>query len=243
MTTDRRAFIAAGAATALTAFVPTAWSEAAPSPAPASGKTRGELVRKKPPLSSELVFEFVRAGHNNLPRVKELLAQEPTLINATWDWGAGDWETALGGASHLGNRENARYLLDHGARIDAYAAAMLGERDTMLSLLKASPPAAKAKGPHGYTLLYHVAISGDIAVAEAVKALLEPNAPDFNQALSAAVRDRHLPMTTWLLANGVTNPNHPDGLGKTPLAIATEKGLNEIAELLRRHGARVSAGA
>src|SRR6185437_14524166 len=84
----------------------------------------------------DTVWQFVRAGHNNLPKVKELLAQDRMLIFSAWDWGKGDdgqWETALGGASHTGNREIARYLLSQGARIDCFCAAMLGQRDVVLA--------------------------------------------------------------------------------------------------------------
>lgn len=236
MHTDRRRFLVAGAAASVAAILP---AFGTPEESPASAlKPPTELARKRPPLGKDLVFEFVRAGHNNLPRVKEMLANEPMLLNAAWDWAAGDWETALGGASHLGNRENARFLLDQGARIDAFCAAMLGEHEVLAALLAANPATARAKGPHGYTLLYHVAISGHVPTAERVKSLLDANAPDFNQALSAAVRDGHLEMTQWLLANGVTNPNQRDGLGKTPLVLAQEKGYRAIAEELRRHGAR-----
>jgi len=31
--------------------------------------------------------------------IKKLLEREPLLLNASIDWGGGDWETALGGAS------------------------------------------------------------------------------------------------------------------------------------------------
>jgi hypothetical protein len=44
-------------------------------------------------------------------------------------------------------------------------------------------------------------------------------------------------MTRWLLTNGVTDPNLPDGLGKRPLATALAKGFAEVAEELRKHGA------
>lgn len=186
-----------------------------------------------------LVWEFVRAGHNNLPRVKELLALDPMLIFSAWDWGKGDdgeWETALGGASHIGNREIARYLLSQGARIDCFCAAMLGERDVVLALLAANPSIATCKGPHGYTMLYHTAISGDLIIADALKNLLQVKARDYNQALSAAARDGHLPMTKWLFENGATNPNSPDGFGKTPLTVALEKGHQDVAEEIRRRG-------
>lgn len=208
------------------------------SPANASDKAKPpEVVRLRGPQNLEQVFAFVRAGHNHLARVKEMVAQDRNFVIASWDWGGGDWETALGGASHSGNREIARYLLSQGARIDSFCAAMLGERDVMLALLKANPLIATTKGPHGYTLLYHVAIGADVVIAEALKPLLEPNAKDFNQALSAAARDGHLEMTKWLLENGVTDPNVPDGFNKTALMFAVEKKFPEIEELLRSHRA------
>jgi ankyrin repeat protein len=67
--------------------------------------------------------------------------------------------------------------------------------------------------------------------------LIESNAKDYNQALSAAARGGHLEMTHWLLENGVTNPNVPDGLGKTALDFATEKNYLDMATELRNHGA------
>lgn len=210
-----------------------------PQQANAAAKTAPpEVVRRRGPLDLKLVAAFVGAGHNNLPRVKEMLAEEPTLVFAAWDWGGGDWETALGGASHTGRRDIVNYLLTQGARIDAFCAAMLGEHDVMLALLKANPSIATTKGPHGYTLLYHAAISGGVAIAEALKPLLSPNAKDYNQALSAAARDDRLEMTKWLLENGVTDPNVPDGFNKTALMFAVEKKLPEIEAVLRSHGAR-----
>lgn len=204
----------------------------------ADNKTVTEVVRKRGRLDLDLVSAFVGAGHNNLPRVKELVAQEPALVFAAWDWGGGDWETALGGASHTGHRDIAEYLLSQGARIDAFCAAMLGEREVLRALLVANPSVATTKGPHGYTLLYHAAISGDVEIAEALKPLLTPRAKDYNQALSAAARDGHLEMTKWLVDNGVTDPNVPDGFNKTALMFAVEKKFPEIETLLLNHGAR-----
>jgi ankyrin repeat protein len=166
-----------------------------------------------------------------------LVAQEPNLVLASWDWGGGDWETALGGASHTGHREIAEFLLTWGARMDSFCAAMLGEREVVLALLKAEPSIATTKGPHGYSLLYHAAIGGDVAIAEALKPLLAPNAKDYNQALSAAARDGRQQMTQWLLENGVTDPNVPDGFNKTALMFAVEKKFPEIEAMLRSHGA------
>jgi hypothetical protein len=63
---------------------------------------------KRPdPLDHQMVLKFVQNSHRNLDEVKVMLKAEPTLVNATWDWGGGDWETGLGGASHMGRRDIA----------------------------------------------------------------------------------------------------------------------------------------
>ena len=57
-------------------------------------------LEKKERLDEELVFEFVKVAHGGFDRVKELLEQKPALVNACWNWGGDDWETALGAAAH-----------------------------------------------------------------------------------------------------------------------------------------------
>ncbi len=42
-------------------------------------------TEKPPPLSAELVKDFVVAGHGDLEKVKTMLEQEPGLLNAAWD--------------------------------------------------------------------------------------------------------------------------------------------------------------
>jgi hypothetical protein len=64
-----------------------------------------EVTTLFPTQAPELVQEMVVVAHGNITRVKELVSNQPTLAKATWDWGFGDWETALGAASHVGNRE------------------------------------------------------------------------------------------------------------------------------------------
>lgn len=194
--------------------------------------------KRGPRQDPDLVKSFVVAAHNdsNLDRIKELLAGDPKLVLASHDWGDGDWETGLGGASHIGSRKMAQYLLSQGARIDSFCAAMLAQREVVAALIAANPSVATAKGPHGYTLLYHAAIGGDVAIAELIKPHLAPHPAAYTQALSAAVRDGHLEMTRWLFENGQVDPNLPDALGKRPLATATAKGFREVAEELRKRG-------
>lgn len=118
-------------------------------------------MQTKDPIKPELVREFVVKGHGDLNRVKELLEQEPQLLNATWDWGGGDFETAIGGAGHMGRPDIAEFLLSKGARMDVFVAAMLGKLDVVKSTLEAYPGLKLSKGPHGLTLLHHATKGGE----------------------------------------------------------------------------------
>ncbi|MBI2302809.1 MAG: ankyrin repeat domain-containing protein [Armatimonadetes bacterium] len=116
-----------------------------------------------PPLATELVQEFVACSHGDLDRVKALLAQEPRLLNAAWDWGGGDFETGLGAASHCGERAIAEYLLAHGAPMTIFAAVMLGRLALARAILADHPEAKDAPGPHGIPLLVHAQMGGEAA--------------------------------------------------------------------------------
>ena len=108
-----------------------------------------------PQQDPALVREMVGAAHGRVDRVDELLAAHPALANASYDWGYGDWETALGAASHVGHRVIAEELLQHGARLDLFAAAMLGMLDVVKATLVAQPLLARVRGPHGISLMAH----------------------------------------------------------------------------------------
>ena len=118
---------------------------------------------KAPQLDSALVNEFVLKAHGDIDVVKRLLEEEPELLNAAWDWGGGDWETALGAASHVGHREIALNLLELGARMDVFAAAMLGETEVVRAMLAAQPSLRDSLGPHGIPLVAHAEKGGEQA--------------------------------------------------------------------------------
>ena len=122
-------------------------------------------MEKKPALEASLVQEFVIAAHGNLERTRELLLQESGLINSCWDWGGGDFETALGGAAHMGRKDIANFLLENGARLDLFAAAMLGKLDIVKAALITFPDAMKTPGPHGIPLIAHAKAGGEDAQA------------------------------------------------------------------------------
>lgn len=125
---------------------------------------------KGPRLDFDMVRDFVVAGHANLERTRELLAQEPALINATWDWGRGDWETALGGASHMGNQPIAEFLLAHGARMDVFCATMMGKIEIVKAFLADDPTIIDLKGPHGIPLIRHAQAGKQDAIVELLRA-------------------------------------------------------------------------
>jgi hypothetical protein len=137
---------------------------------------------KKPQINRVLAQDFVIYAHSDLAMVKKLVEKEPALLNAAVDWGAGDWETALGGASHLGNREIALYLIERGARMDIFACAMLGQLEVVKALLTLQPKLIDAKGPHGFGLHWHANMGGKdsaktLEYLQSVKAVELPSFP------------------------------------------------------------------
>lgn len=119
------------------------------------------MPERPPQLAAPLVQEFVIACHGNLELVKEMLDHNPALLNATWDWGGGDFENGLEGAAHTGQREIALYLIEKGARVNLFAAAMLGQLEVVKSILEANPSAIHSTGAHGISLLRHAQVGGE----------------------------------------------------------------------------------
>ena len=131
--------------------------------APVSGAAVVAPGETFPTHEPSLAREMVGVSHGNVARVRELLAERPTLAKAAWDWGYGDWETALGAASHVGNREIAELLIAAGARPDLFTAAMLGHLDAVRGFVSASPGIQRLRGPHGIPLLAHATAGGPAA--------------------------------------------------------------------------------
>ena len=124
---------------------------------------------RPPALDPQLVRDFVIAAHSDLEKVKAMLAEEPGLVNATIDWGGGDFESAIGGAAHTGGKAIAEHLLANGARMDLPVAVMLNKLDAVKAIVAAFPGAHKTPGAHGIPLSVHARQGG----AEEVLAYLE----------------------------------------------------------------------
>lgn len=161
-------------------------------PEPINGPSETPFVRdykepnfkpswKKKQINRQMAQDFVIYAHSDLEMVRSLLEKEPNLLNASIDWGGGDWETALGGASHMGRRDIVDYLLARGARIDIFCAAMMGQLEAVKAFLTLQPGLIDAKGPHGFNLHFHAQVGGDASkdtldFLQSVKSIeLKPN--------------------------------------------------------------------
>lgn len=108
-----------------------------------------------PAIAEELANEVVAVSHFDLNKLKVLVDKRPELANAAWDWGFGDWETAIGAASHVGRNDIIEYLISRGAKPDIFTFAALGSYSTVKKMIKCMPVLLKTLGPHGISLLQH----------------------------------------------------------------------------------------
>lgn len=138
----------------------------------ADATTSGPPLQEGFPRADLAAVEtFVGVAHRDAAEVRRMVERQPALARAAWDWGFGDWETALGAAAHTGRREIAEIVLAHGAHPTIFSAAMLGQLDVVKAMATASPGIQGTPGPHGLTLLHHARAGGEDA--KAVVAYLE----------------------------------------------------------------------
>ena len=119
------------------------------------GNNAEPLFYRYPSMNDNMVSSIVGASHGNFDKVKELVNSRPELAGASWDWGFGDWETALGAASHVGRRDIAEYLISNGARPDIFTYTMMGMLKSVQEIIETIPGIQSHNGPHGITLLQH----------------------------------------------------------------------------------------
>ena len=92
-----------------------------------------------------------------------MLEQYPNLIYSRYDWGNGDFEEAIEGAGHVGNKEIANWLIEKGARPNLFVLTMLGETAIVKAAIEKYPALLYAKGAHVLTLLHHATKGGESA--------------------------------------------------------------------------------
>ncbi|HSF46172.1 MAG TPA: hypothetical protein VLA58_09175 [Chitinophagaceae bacterium] len=108
-----------------------------------------------PAIQLAVASEVVGVSHFDLKRLKELVDPRPELAKASWDWGFGDWESAIGAASHVGRKDIIDYLVGQGAVPTIFTYAVLGQFQTVKAMISSYPGIQKNDGPHGISLLQH----------------------------------------------------------------------------------------
>lgn len=158
-----------------------------------------------PRLDPKDVAEIVAKSHFDEGSVRNLVAAQPSLVNACWDWGFGDWETPLGAASHTGRRAIAEFLLERGARPDIFAAAMLGQTEVVKAFVTARPGVQRILGPHGIPLLAHAKAGGEKAheTFEYLKSLGDAGVSPESQPITDAERQKFT--GTYALGTGAND--------------------------------------
>ena len=197
---------------------------------------------EQPAYGWPVINEYVAMSHGNFARMKVLLDLYPKLLhaNASWD------ELAVEAGAHVGFKDGVRFLLDRGAPASLPTAAMIGMTAHVRKLLAEDPGRIWECGAHNMPPIWFPAIGGGEADHLEIARLLldagaDPNAHKRGQtALHWAARGGQMEMAELLIGRGA----RVDMLAKTPqgdvtpLAAALKAEKREMAELLRRSGAR-----
>lgn len=197
---------------------------------------------EQPAYPWPVINEYVAVSHGNLARMRELLDLYPRLLhaNASWD------ELAVEAGAHVGFKEGVRFLLDQGAPVALPTAAMMGMTGFVRELLQEDPGRIQECGAHNMPPIWFPAIGGGGADHLEIARLLldagaDPNAHKQGQtALHWAARGGQVEMAELLLARGANveaRARTPQGEA-TPLSLALRAERKEVADLLRRKGAR-----
>jgi uncharacterized protein len=185
--------------------------------------------------STEQIREFVIAGHGNYEKVRQMLAENPKLLNASYRWNENDTETAIQAAAQVGNVNIAEFLLKQGAPLEICTAAMLGMRDYVERRLNADPQDVNATGAHGIPLLPHAVWSDNLPLVQRV---FERGAKSgATLALHNAVSKGNYEIVEWLVENAGPDIRAKNFQGKTMVTVATERQYDRIVALLKNHGA------
>jgi len=130
------------------------------------GLSSFDNVTESPLFEAEEIDEFVGAAHGNVEKTIKIIETKPLILNCASQIAKGDFETALGGASHMGRKDIADVLIAHGARMDIFNFTFLGFTDFVKDLLEKYLQLLQSYGPHGFTLLHHAKVGGHEVFAE-----------------------------------------------------------------------------
>jgi uncharacterized protein len=181
------------------------------------------------------LFEAIKAG--KVDEVRQFIQQNASLTSARDANGA----SVLLVAAYNMKPDVVNALLELGAPVDIFEAAVLGKVDRIQEILKSAPSRVSEHAPDGFTPVALAAFFGQPA---AVKALIAAGA-DVNAAakntlkvaaLHAAVAGRNMEAIKAVLAAGA-DPNAQQQAGFRPMHEAGTNANRALAELLLQRGA------
>jgi ankyrin repeat protein len=187
------------------------------------------------------LFDSIRAGDG--ARASALIDADPKLVDAQDENGI----PALAAAKYSGRSDIAAMLLDRGASLDIFLAAMNGRVDRLKELIGVEPARARALSSDGWTALHLAAFfnqpdAASVLIAEGADVNARSTNAMTNMALHAAVAGRATEVARLLLEHGA-HVNAKQHGGWTPLHGAAQSGNTELARLLIAAGGDVRARA
>lgn len=185
-------------------------------------------------MAQEL-FDAIKAG--KVDDVRTLIQQNPSLKDARDGSGA----SAVLAAAYNMKPDVVNALIESGASVDIFEAAVLGKVDRIQEILKGDPARVSEHAPDGFTPVALAAFFGQPAAARAlIAAGADVNAAAKNplkvQALHAAVAGRNLEIVEAVL-NAGADPNAQQQAGFRPMHEAGSNANRKLAELLLARGA------
>lgn len=183
---------------------------------------------------SEALFDAIKAGKAD--EVRALIQQDPTVRDAR----DGNGASALLVAAYNMKPEVVNALVESGATIDLFEAAVLGKVDRIQEILAAAPGRVSEHAPDGFTAVALASFFGQVAAAKAlIAAGADVTAAAKNplkvQALHAAVAGRNLEIVEAVLKAGA-DPNAQQQAGFRPMHEAGTNANRKLAELLLARG-------
>lgn len=183
---------------------------------------------------AQALFDAIKAGKAD--EVRQLIQQDPSLKDARDASGA----SAILTAAYNMKPDIVNALLESGATVDIFEAAVLGKVDRIQEILQGSPGRVSEHAPDGFTPVALASFFGQLAAAKAlIAAGADVNAAAKNplkvQALHAAVAGRNLEIVEAVLDAGA-DPNAQQQAGFRPMHEAGSNANRKLAELLLARG-------